>query len=62
MSKVYCKECKYSGEDTDEYGNVLFVCRKNAPTKLHGSGTGYEHKRWPIVTDLDWCGEGEQDE
>lgn len=34
-------------------------CRRYAPRKLHGVGTGYEADKWPTIQPDDWCGEFE---
>ena len=32
-------------------------CRRYAPRKIHGTGTGYDAELWPMVGMNDWCGE-----
>ena len=43
-----CIDCKYShkGDDVDSYMH----CRRNPPTND-------EHKPWPGIRPIDWCGE-----
>lgn len=58
-----CKTCKYLGEE-ERRGRVGFdnimvpVCRKHAPRKIHGVGTGSNDEQFPEVDpETDWCGE-----
>ena len=54
-----CENCKFV--DIESGSTISWdICRKNAPQKTHGVGTGSDNKRWPAIDRLrDWCGEWE---
>ncbi len=37
----------------------LFECRRYAPQRTHGVGTGENNQKFPVMLTEDWCGEYE---
>jgi hypothetical protein len=52
-----CKTCKYM--TVNEEHSEVHECRRYAPRKIHGVGTGYEGDLFPEVSLDCWCGEWE---
>ena len=48
-----CRNCKYWNSGLDVVGE----CRRYAPRKLYGTGTGYDSEQFPETQAGDWCGE-----
>ena len=52
-----CKNC-YFGDTVSRHIHAFFICRFNAPQKVHGVGTGENHEIFPKVDQhRDWCGQ-----
>ena len=54
-----CNACKYF---CSEVSTASGDCRRNAPKRVHGVGTGSDEVLWPEVKQIDWCGEFATDE
>jgi hypothetical protein len=54
-----CNNCRFCHVELTGDITVSIQCRRYAPRKLHGVGTGYESDRWPVIAPDDWCGEFE---
>ena len=48
-----CMNCVYSLKIED----MTYQCRRYAPRRLHGVGTGASDKMFPVMRLDDWCGE-----
>lgn len=48
--RLLCKDCHWSN-----INNENMECHLNAPTVLHGSGTGWSDDKWPHVLEDDYC-------
>ena len=56
-----CKDCRYFELAGTDKENQRFECRRYAPRRTHGVGTGSDEKLWPEVDPLrDWCGQFER--
>jgi hypothetical protein len=53
MKDKICMNCIY-GKQIDQ---TVFECRRNAPQRTHGIGTGENNQLFPNVQYDDWCGE-----
>lgn len=56
-----CLNCRFFDKDT-QYEQEVTVCKRYAPRRIHGVGTGSEEKRFPIVSSDEWCGEWEAED
>ena len=53
MEKYRCDSCFWGRPFCDK----KIECHFNAPTVLHGSGTGWSDDKWPTVKYDDYCSE-----
>lgn len=61
MTILNCTTCYYSDESVN-YGEPVLICRRRAPQIVHGTGTGFSTQKFPIVSEVDWCGEYAKEE
>jgi hypothetical protein len=65
MTKQKCANCKYYFCTTNNEDETILQdseCRRYAPRRIHGVGTGESHQYFPYVYPFDWCGEFESAE
>jgi len=58
-TSICCFNCRFSEWLGGPEGHLdsKMNCRRYAPRKTHGVGTGSEKGMWPVMGMKDWCGE-----
>ncbi len=56
MNECRCKYCRWMKE-VPLPSKMVFECRRYAPRRIHGVGTGETDQKWPYVELGEWCGE-----